>query len=188
MITSYFTISKKFQPGKDLLFALLFSSTVFVSSCNTKKSEEGATVPEGMHVLNLRSYGKPFSIFVPDTVKSRLLITEQTTGALEVRVGKQFGISINEQLSDFDLLKKDLKEDEVTKFKSFIKEEDSALMWESEVVQPEYHFMVNKKIRNTEYSFEDIKSTEADPFSKDAIERMFDASKNVQPSEGDKSQ
>jgi hypothetical protein len=149
------------------------------SECGHKENSQ--TPPAGMHALDLSRFGKPFVIFVPDTVKNQFEVIEQSSGALEIRSGKAFGISINEQAADLDLLKKDLKDDEVNKLKSFIKDEPNSLMWESEVVQPEFHFFINKKVGDRDFSFEDIKSTDLEPFGKAAVETMFESSKNIQP-------
>lgn len=150
-------------------------AAVFVS-CGGKKEE--IVAPQGMHTLNLSRYGKPFAIFVPDTVAARLEVIEQPSGALDVKVGKNFAISINEQAADMELRKTDIREDEVNKLKSFIVEEPAAIMWQSEITEPEYHFIVNKKIGNGDYSFEDVRDPEAKLFGKDAIQKMFDSSKN----------
>jgi len=164
-------------------FITLLSATVIMSafvSCNGKKdSQEAIVAPQGMHVLDLTKYGKSFVIFVPDTVASKLEVTQQTYGALDIKVGKNFAISINEQAADIELRKKDIKEDEINKFKSFIVEEPNAIFWESEITQPEYHFLMNQKIGNTEYSIEDIRNTESEPFGKDAMQKMFDSAKNI---------
>jgi hypothetical protein len=161
---------------KHLLFAVIFVSVI---SCGSKKANEDIVAPQGMHTLNLNRYGKSFAIFVPDTVANKLHIIEQSNGSLDIKVGKNFAISINEQPVDIELRKKDMKEDEVNKFKGFIMDEPTAVMWESEIVQPEFHFIVNHKIGETEYSFEDIKDTEANPFGKEAIQKMFDSAKNI---------
>jgi hypothetical protein len=160
-----------------LLSIAIFTSIVI--SCGNKKSDEAIVAPQGMHTLDLTKYGKPFAIFVPDTVANKLYVTEQSSGALEIKIGKNFAISINEQAGDIALRKTDLKDDEVNKLKSLIVDEPTAIMWESEIVQPEFHFLLNQKIGNAEYSFEDIKDTEASPFGKDAIQKMFDSSKNI---------
>jgi hypothetical protein len=160
----------------------LFAACLILSSlisCGDKKKEEPIVAPQGMHVLDLTRYGKPFVIFVPDTTTAKLSVTEQQSGALDIRVGTNFGISINEQAADIELKKKDVKEDEVNRFKSFIADEPGAIFWESEITAPEYHFLVNKKIGTADYSFEEIKSTEAEVFSKDAIQKMFDSAKNI---------
>lgn len=149
-------------------------------SCGDKKNEQEAIVaPAGMHVLDLTRFGKPFAIFVPDTVAAKLEITQQSYGALDIKVGKGFNISINEQAADIEMKKKDVKEDEVNKFKSFVVEEPNAIFWESEITQPEFHFIINQKIGNTEYSIEDVKATEAEPFSKESIQKMYDSAKNI---------
>ncbi len=158
------------------LFTVIALSTI-ISSCGGKKAEE-VVAPQGMHTLNLSRFGKPFSIFVPDTVASKMEIIEQPSGALDIKVGKTFAVSINEQAADMELRKTDIKEDEVNKFKSFITEEPMAIMWESEITEPEFHFIVNKKIGNSEYSFEDVRDPEAKLFGKEAIQKMFDSSKN----------
>ena len=165
------------------IFLVVVSSVLFIASCSNSGQEIKA--PEGMQVLNLSRYGKPFSIFVPDTTKIHLVITEQSSGALEISAGNNYGISINEQHADLGLLRSDLKADDVNKLKSMIVDEPEAIMWESEIVQPEFHFFINKKINNADYSFEDIKSTEAEPFKKEATQRMFDACKNVQATTND---
>lgn len=157
----------------------IFLLAIFIVACNGKEKEV-ANMPEGMQAYNLSSYGKPFSIIVPDTLKTKIEITEQSTGALEIRAGKNFAIVINEQFADLNQIRSDLKDDEVNKLKTMIVDEPDALFWESEIVQPEFHFFMNKKIGAAEYSFEDLKSTESEPFNKNAAQRMFDACKKIQ--------
>lgn len=161
---------------KQFVLALIIGAGAF--SCGEKKSES-IVAPEGMHIVDLSRYGKPFAIFVPDTVASKLTITEQSSGALEIQVGKTFGISINEQSADLELRKADIKGDEVNKLKSFIKEEPTAIMWESAITDPECHFIINQKIGNSEYSFEDLMNTDGNNYSKEAIQKMFDSCKNI---------
>ncbi len=161
----------------------LLSAAVLVSSlisCGDKKKEQEAIVaPQGMNVLDLSKFGKPFAIFVPDTVAAKLLIVQQTYGALDIKVGNNFAISINEQTADIELKKKDIKEDEVNKFKNYVVQEPNAIFWESEITKPEFHFIINQKIGTTDYSFEETKTTEAEPFGKEAIQKMFDSAKNI---------
>jgi hypothetical protein len=164
-----------------ILTVSIFMALCIFMSCNNNNSKNDVIVPEGMHVYSLTAYGKPFSIFVPDTLKTKLEITEQSNGALEISAGSNFGISIYEQSADLELLMSDLKDDEVNKLKSFIVQEPNMLLWESEIAeQPQFHFVINKTINNTEYSFEDLKNTENDPYSKTAIQKMFDICKNTE--------
>ncbi len=151
-----------------------------LSSCGDgKPKQEPIVAPEGMNVLDLSRYGKPFAIFIPDTTQAKLEIAEQTYGALDIKVGPNFAISISEQLEDLELKKSEIKDDEVNKFKSFIVEEPGAIMWESEITEPEFHFIINTTIGGAEYSIQDLKSTEAKPFSKEQIQKMFDSAKNI---------
>jgi hypothetical protein len=160
-----------------LFSAIVVSSMVI--SCGDKKTEDAIIAPAGMHTLDLSRFGKPFAIFVPDTVAARLQIIEQSNGALDIKVGKNFAVSINEQAADIELRKQDVKTDEVNKLKGFITDEASAIMWESEIVQPEFHFLINLKIANSDYNIEDIREPESNPFSKDAIQKMFESAKKV---------
>lgn len=151
-----------------------------IQSCGEKKKEEPAVVaPAGMVVLDLSRFGKPFTIFVPDTTVSKMEIAEQTWGALEIRIGKDFQISITEDPGDIELRKSDIKGDEINKFKSFIVEEPATIMWESEITKPEFHFYSVQKIGNSTYVFEDIKSTEAEPLSRESVQKMLDAAKSM---------
>src|SRR5688572_29562406 len=96
---------------------------VTMQSCGGKKEEQTKVeAPAGMMTLDLSKYGKPFTIFVPDSTFGKLEITEQSWGALEIRVGKNFQLSITEDPGDLELRKSDVKADEVNKFKSFVVE------------------------------------------------------------------
>ncbi|WP_317899289.1 hypothetical protein [Aurantibacillus circumpalustris] len=164
----------------------LISATVLTGliSCGGNKSE-AIVAPEGMNTLNLNRFGKPFAIFVPDTIANKMEITEQSNGALDIKVGKAFAISINEQAADIEMRKQDIKDDEVNKFKSYIAEEPNAIMWESEIVKPEFHFLINQKVGSADYNFEDIRDTESNTLSKDAIQKMFDSAKNIKEIKND---
>ena len=161
----------------------LFSAVLLISSLNScgdkSKDQEAIVAPQGMNVLDLSKYGKPFAIFVPDTVAAKLEVIQQTYGALDIKVGRNFAISINEQPADLELRKKDIKEDEVNKFKSYIVEEPTGIFWESAITQPEYHFIMNQKVGNAEYSIEDIRTTEGEPLGKEAVQKMYDSAKNI---------
>ena len=158
-----------------LLTAALLTALV---SCGGKKQEE-IVAPEGMHTLNLSRFGKPFAIFVPDTVANKMEITEQSNGSLTLKVGKNFAISINEQAGDIAMRKEDIKGDEVNKFKSYITDEPNAIMWESEITKPEYHFYTIQKIGTSNYVFEDVVPMDGEPFSKENTQKMYDSAKTI---------
>ncbi|MGZ3882687.1 MAG: hypothetical protein ACXVP0_06075 [Bacteroidia bacterium] len=150
-----------------------------IQGCGGKKEEPQIVAPAGMITLDLSKYGKPFTIFVPDSALGKLQITEQSWGALEIRSGKNFQISITEDPGDIELKKTDIKSDDVNKFKSFIVEEPGTIMWESEITKPEFHFYSIQKIGTSTYVFEDVKATDREPFGKDAIQKMLDSAKGL---------
>lgn len=153
---------------------------IALPGCGDKKDEQQKVeAPQGMMTLDLSKYGKPFTIFVPDSTVGKLEITEQSWGALEIRVGKNFQMSITEDPGDIELRKSDIKADDVNKFKAFVVEEPTTIMWESEITKPEFHFYSIQKLGNSTYVFEDIKSSEAEPFSKEAVQKMLDSAKNM---------
>jgi len=165
---------------KTLIIAISIVSLLSISSCGDKKpAQEPIVAPEGMNVLDLSKYGKPFAIFVPDTVQNKLQVVEQTYGALEITVGANFAVSISEQAEDIEAKKKEIKEDEVNKIQSFLVEEPTAIFWESAITESEFHFMINQKIGTAEYNIKDLINTDAKPFDKAAVQKMFDSAKNI---------
>lgn len=150
-----------------------------LNSCGGKNEDQAVEAPAGMIVLDLSKYGKPFTIFTPDSSTGKLSIVEQSWGALEIKAGKSFQISITEDPGDVELRKTDVKGDEVNKFKSFLVEEPNTLMWESEITKPEFHFYTIQKIGNSTYVFEDIKSPDSEPFTKEEAQKMLDAAKGI---------
>lgn len=165
---------------KTFIIALSAASMLFITSCGDKKpAQEPIVAPEGMHVLDLTKYGKSFAIFVPDTVQNKMTIVEQSYGALDITVGPNFAVSISEQAEDIAAKKKEISEDEVNKLKSFMTDEPTAILWESAITEPEFHFIINQKIGNSDYNIQDVRTTEGKPYSKEAIQKMFDSAKNI---------
>lgn len=166
---------------KKSFFMIVSASVLLInSSCGDKKTEQEPIVaPAGMHVLDLSKYGKSFAVFVPDTIANKLSVTEQTYGALEITAGPRFAISISEQPEDLEAKKKEIKEDEVNKLTSFMVEEPSAIMWESAITEPEFHFIINVKVGASEYHINDMNSPDAKPYDKDAVQKMYDSAKNI---------
>jgi len=163
------------------IFTLLTALTItFVfAACGGKDTKENIQAPAGMVALDLSKFGKQFSIFVPDTTAAKLEITEQSWGALEVKVGKNFKISITEDPGDIELKKSDIKSNDVNIFKSYVVEEPLTIMWESEITKPEYHFYTIQKAGGNTYVFEDIVSADGEPLGKEAVQKMLDSAKQI---------
>jgi len=165
------------------IYSLLAICGLFFSGCKNNADEPKPIVaPAGMNVLDLSRFGKPFVIFVPDTNTNKLEIVEQPSGELEIKAGKGFHIAIIEQMEDLNAKKEELKGDEVNKLKNFIADSANVLIWESEITKPEFHFIVNKKIKDADYSFRDVISTDAEPFTREQIEKMVESVLKAQES------
>lgn len=163
------------------LFTILSVTILSIinSSCGDNQKQQNIDVPPGMVILDLSKFGKQFSIFVPDTNTSKLEITEQSWGALEIKVGKNFHLSITEDPGDIELRKSDIKSNDVNIFKSYIIDEPLTIMWESAITKPEFHFYSIQKVNNDTYVFEDVVPANGEPLSKDAVQKMLDSAKKI---------
>jgi len=160
------------------IFFTVFIS-VLLTSCFEREKQQNIEAPNGMVSYDLSKFGKQFSIFIPDTVNSKLEIMEQSWGALEIKVGKDFHVSITEDPGDIELRKSDIISNDVNVFKSYIIQEPLCIMWESQIIQPEFHFYVIKKIAGTSYVFEDVVPMDGNPLKKEAIQNMLFSANHV---------
>ncbi len=160
------------------LLSALVVSVAFVS-CGDKEAKQDIQAPAGMVALDLGRFGKQFWIFVPDTTAAKLEITEQSWGALEIKVGKNFHLSITEDPGDIELKKSDIKSNDVNLFKSFVIEEPLTIMWESAITKPEFHFYSIQKAAGNSYVFEDVVPADGEPLGKEAVQKMVDSAKNI---------
>jgi hypothetical protein len=100
---------------------------------------------------------------------------EQVAANYEVKANDDFQIQIAEGTGDMNLMKSDIQKNDVNKFKRFIVDEPEAILYESEITQPEFHFFVVKKgSNNTIYEIQDIKTK---VFTEEQAKAMFDAAK-----------
>jgi hypothetical protein len=168
---------------KKALIACSVASLAFTSCSHKEESESHA--PAGMVSYDLRKFGKPFAIFVPDTTASPVRIEEDPSGALRIE-SRSFGVTIREQAEDLQLRKRDVQSDDVNKLQQFLIDDSVMLSWESRIVNPEYHFLINRRMNGSTYSFEDLREPEGAPYSKDAVMKMIDACRNIQWRKGSK--
>lgn len=166
--------------SRKMFFPLIFISVMLLQFCkNGSKTTEPIVAPAGMHILDLSKFGKPFVIFVPDTNNNKLEIIEQQSGELEIKCGKGFHVAILEQAEDLNAKKEELKGDEVNKLKNLHLDSANVILWESEITAPQFHFIYNFKVKDAEYSIRDVISTDAEPFTKDQIEKMLESARNI---------
>jgi hypothetical protein len=146
-----------------------------VNCSGGKEADESANIP-GMTETDLTPYGMPISIMIPDSTKGKAEITEQSWGAVEIKVGKTFQVSISEGEGDVSLMKSDIAGNDINKFKRYVKDEPALLFYESEITQPEFHFYTVVKSENASYTVEDIKG---EIFSEKDVERMIESAKSI---------
>ncbi|MDQ3046884.1 MAG: hypothetical protein M3R27_04995 [Bacteroidota bacterium] len=167
---------------KKALILLAAPAILFFASCGGKSEDTSASLP-GMMEVNLSINGTPLSIMVPDSTKGKMEMVEQSWGATEIKVGKDFQISISESEGDVALMKSDIAGNDVNKFKRYVKEEPTMLFWESEITEPEFHFYMIQKVGTASYLIEDIKE---ERFSEKGTQLMIDAGKTLKGKEGAK--
>lgn len=100
---------------------------------------------------------------------------ESAGAGFEVKANEDFQLFIAEGPGDMNLMKSDIEKNDVNKFKRFIVDEPDAILYETEITQPEFHFFVVKKGgNNTTLEIQDLK---AKTFNEEQAKAMFEAAK-----------
>lgn len=180
----YQTLIQKNTMFRKLLFLLAIPVYFTVTGCG-QSAANNKNIP-GMSVYDLSSYNAPITIYVPDTTKTKLEPSLQSSGSINIKSGKDFQISITSGEGDMALTKGDIKDADVKKFKRYLMDEPDAIIWESQVsgMESEYHFYTIVKAGKDSYVIEDMK--DGDAFSEAAIRKMMDAAKSVKVKEAKK--
>lgn len=168
---------------KKALILLATPAVLFFASCGGTKTEETTASIPGMMEVSLKINGNDLSIMVPDSTKGKMEMVEQSWGATEIKVGKDFQISISESEGDIALMKSDIAGNDVNKFKRYVKDEPTLIFWESEITEPEFHFYTIIKTAKASFLVEDIKE---EHFNEKATQAMVDAANTLKVKEGAK--
>ena len=102
-------------------------------------------------------------------------------GTKKIRVGKSFRISIFEDAGDIALKKSDINGDEVKKIKRFIVDEPSTLLYENQIIEPEFHVYAIVKIEEKSFVIQDLDGEEI--YSEEAAKIMLESAKSLMPKE-----
>ncbi len=164
---------------KKLFLLLATPAVLLIASCGGSKTEDTVTIP-GMVQTEITVSGTKMTIMAPDSTKGKMEIIEQSWGATEIKVGKEFQISIEESDGDVALMKSDIAGNDVNKFKRYIKDEPTMLFWESEITQPEFHFYTVVKAGEKSYVIQNLKE---EMFDEKQAESMIEASKSLRAKE-----
>ena len=153
------------------------------AGCGNGKTDDNANagVPQGMVAADLSTVSEgrmQVLVNVPDSTTGPLEIIANAQGGADVKVGKNFQITITEGPGDMAMKKNDITTDAVRKFVKYIIEDPSALVWEwqMEAMEPEFHFYAI--IKAGEKSFE-VRDVEGEIFSEKAATQMLDAAKSI---------
>ena len=160
------------------LFLLIITAFVVLTGCGGAK-EEAVKIP-GMMPLDLSSHGLPVIINVPDSSKGKLEVIDQSWGATEIKVGKEFQISVSAGEGDMALAKSDVAGNDVNKFKRYVVDEPEAILYESAITEPEFHFYSVIKVGDASYVVEDIKG---EMFSEKSAQTMLQSAKGMKAKE-----
>ena len=165
---------------KKIFFLLMMPAVLTLGSCTGgKEADESAMIP-GMMEVDLAPHGFDITMMIPDSTKGKAEITAQPWGAVEIKVGKHYQVSVSEGEGDIALAKSDVMGNDVNKHKRWVKDEPALLFYESEITQPEFHFYTVVKAGNKSYVVEDIKG---EVFSEKDVERMVESAKSIKAKE-----
>lgn len=161
------------------LFLAVFSTFLFVAcgdDNNTTDNTQEVVQLNGHEELDLRPWGFPMSVMVPDAENNgEAKVTLTDRGALEVIVGQNFGVEIIYGEGDLELFKMFLEEDLV--YSSEITKEDSTLLvYKQDIpesgIKTQYHFFYKKLIGNDIYEVRDL---QGEQYGEKMIEDMIKA-------------
>lgn len=165
-------------------FLLVASISVFaLAGCGNKKTDDAAAgVPKGMVAADMSAQGLMAVVNAPDSTIAPLVITANAQGGADVKVGKNFQMTVIEGPGDIAMKKNDITHDDVRKFVKYIVEEPNALVWEWQIqgMEPEFHFYAIVKDGNKSFEVRDV---EGEVFSEKAATQMLEAAKSVRAKE-----
>lgn len=155
-------------------------SLLTLAGCGSGKTEDDANagVPQGMVAADLSDQGLSILVNVPDSTVAPLEIIANAQGGADVKVGKNFQMTITEGAGDIALKKNDITHDDVRKFIKYIVDEPTALVWEWQIegMEPEFHFYTI--VKDGEKSFE-VRDVEGEIFSEKSATQMLEAAKTI---------
>lgn len=167
-----------------ILHILFLISGLLLFSCGDDKTTSNndqtgdSLLPHHM-IVDLSPYGFLATIQIPDTTIGLPELNETNWGALEIRVGRNYGISIQSGEGNMELLKKDLKEDLVFT-NEIIAETPNSIIYKKTIkntdIKPLYHFFYFDTIDG--YIVE-IKSLELEEYTLKDVEKMLESAKTL---------
>jgi len=175
---------------KKLAYLLMLPLALLFIQCGDGNGGEEEETVEAVDLgnvdeIDLNEYGYPLVISVPAASPNipDPIIDVLDWGAIEIRVGTNYGIQISGGDGDMALAKEDIAGDLVYGA-TYIVEDDDAILyaWANKHtdMEPEYRFFVIIMDGNNAY---EIRNIVDEPFSEGAAQKMFNIAKaiKVQP-------
>lgn len=169
------------------LFLLMASvSMLALAGCGPKGDDDtNAEVPKGMVAADLGEISEgrmPVLINVPDSTVGPLEISSNPQGGADIKVGKNFQLTVTEGTGNMEMKKQDITNDDIRKFIKYVVEEPNALVWEWQIegMEPEFHFYAVVKAGERSFEVQDTEGSE-EKFSEKAAMQMLDAAKSIRP-------
>lgn len=168
---------------KKIFLSLAGVSLLVLASCGNSKKDDNANVgvPQGMRAADLTAVSEgrmPILVNVPDSTTGPLEITANAQGGADVKVGKNFQMTITAGAGDIAMKKSDITSDAVRKFVKYVVEDPNYLVWEwqMEGMEPEFHFYALVKAGDKSFEVRDV---EGEVFPEKAATQMLDAAKSI---------
>ncbi len=173
-------VKSRLFSGKKIFLFIAGASLLTIAGCGNKKTDDNANanVPQGMVAADLSAKGLPVYINVPDSTTGPLEIVENAQGGADVKVGKNFQMTIAEGAGNMEMKKQDITHDDVRKFVKYISESPTAIVWEWQIegMEPEFHFYAIVKAGDKSFEARDV---EGEIFSEKAATQMLEATKSI---------
>ena len=169
---------------KKIFLFIASVSLLSIAGCGGTKKDDNSNigVPQGMSAADLSAVSEgrmQILVNVPDSTSGPLEITANAQGGADVKVGKNFQMTITEGAGDIALKKNDITHDDIRKFVKYVVEDPNYLVWEWQMEgmpEPEFHFYAI--VKAGEKSFE-VRDVEGEVFSEKAATQMLDAAKSI---------
>ena len=169
---------------KKIFLFIASVSLLSIAGCGGTKKDDNANadIPQGMRAADLAGVSEgrmQVLINVPDSSFGPLEIVANAQGGADVKVGKNFQMTITEGAGDVALKKNDITHDDIRKFVKYVVEESNYLVWEWQMEgmpEPEFHFYAIVKAGDKSFEVRDV---EGEVFSEKAATQMLDAAKSI---------
>ena len=140
------------------------------------KADAKPAEPVQLASLSLEEVGLEATVQAPEGAKAA-----DEFGAYVVTAGESFQLQINTGPTDLAARKAEIEGNTVNKLRSFVTENETELVYETEVMdKPEFHFVANVDLDGAKYNCEDKKGQ---AFTQADVDAMLAACKSLKATE-----